>query len=258
MLLCAGHALAAPPERPFADLKEIVSRAKDIRVLRHSWDETTLAVRIEASARADDAWLERLVDVGLRESGRRAESSCAVACRSCPGQLHVDITFKSGRMSYFLSLFMREGLAFLRTNSAAAWSFADSLGPVLDLLREGLPKDALTQEWVATTVPPAPLDADSAAYRGNDVLVSGMPEALTRVAPSYPTRAREKGVSGVVQVQALLTASGLVDRVRVAESVPDLDEAALEAVRQWKFKPATCGGRPVPVWVMVPIRFTIH
>ena len=129
---------------------------------------------------------------------------------------------------------------------------------MLRIVREGLPKDAITQGWIAPSLPPGPLDPDSAAFRDDDVLVTGMPEVLTRMPPRYPEVARTSGVSGVVQVQALVAADGSVARVRVAKSVPLLDEAALEAVRTFKFKPGTCGGRPVPVWVILPVRFTLH
>jgi protein TonB len=43
--------------------------------------------------------------------------------------------------------------------------------------------------------------------------------------------------------------------MRVVRSIPALNGAALEAVRQWRFKPAATGGKPVAAWVSVPISF---
>ena len=256
--LSAVPAFAAAPPEPMPEPRTLAAQAKDVRIERRVWDEKAATVRTAASAVAEAEWLGRLIDVGLRESGRWPDSLCAVACQRCPEQLHVDVTFKVGSKGYFLSLYLREGLAFLRTDSAAGWSFADSIATVLGIVREGLPKDAITQGWIAPSLPPGRLDPDSAAFRDDDVLVTGMPEVLTRTAPPYPAAARNAGISGVVHVQALVAADGSVARVRVAKSVPLLDDAALEAVRKWKFKPATCGGRPVPVWAIMPVRFTLR
>ena len=85
-----------------------------------------------------------------------------------------------------------------------------------------------------------------------------LPEALTRVPPSYPDPAREAGVSGTVMLQALVCACGEVSDIRVAQSVPMLDQAAIDAVRQWVFRPALQGGEAVAVWVHIPIKFSLH
>lgn len=256
--LSAGQPLAAPAPGQFSDLRKNTARAKDVRIELRRWDDQESTERPAASVKATTAWLERLFAAGLTESGRWPDSSCAVACRRCPDQLHVDVTFKSGSRDYFVSLFMREGLAFVRTDSAAAWSIADSRDSVLSLIREALPTDAIAGAWIPSPAPPAPLEPDSAAYREDDVLVTGMPEAIDRPGPNYPSVARESRIQGVVQVRAMVRTDGTVDRVRVAKSVPGLDDAALGAVQRWKFRPATCGGRPVAVWVIVPVRFTLR
>jgi protein TonB len=85
-----------------------------------------------------------------------------------------------------------------------------------------------------------------------------LPEALMRVAPSYPDPAREAGVSGTVMLQALVCACGEVSDIRVVQSIPLLDQASIDAVRQWFFRPALKGGEPVAVWVHIPVKFTLH
>jgi protein TonB len=179
-----------------------------------------------------------------------------VACRRCPDQLHVEVTFGVSPQRYTLSLYLREALAFLRSGSGTAYSFADSLPAVLALLREALPEDAPTQAWRRPAGKLAPLAPDSAWAREDDVLVSTLPEVMTRVEPRYPEVATSMGLGGEVLVDALVATDGTVARTRLARSLTHLNEAALEAVRQWTFKPAACAGRPIQVWVRIPVRFT--
>jgi protein TonB len=81
------------------------------------------------------------------------------------------------------------------------------------------------------------------------------PEAIERVAPVYPDSARAAGIEGTVIVRALVSSEGRVMRVQVMTSVPGLDDAALTAVKQWRFKPATSDGKPRATGVNVPVTF---
>lgn len=253
----AGGAFGAAFRDTLAHPEALAARARDVRVERRHYDATTGVVRTEASAKASREWLQRLMATGLREARRTPASTCVAACRHCPDQLSVDVWFKVDSQPYILTLHMREGLAFLRAVRAEAWSFEDSVGAVLGLVREVMRDDAI-QGWKPPPTPSPGPDVASAAYQDDDVLVTGMPDAQKRVAPAYPAAAREHRVSGVVQVRALVRVDGTVERVAVFHSIPELDQAALDAVRQWTFKPATCGGRPVAVWVIIPVRFTLH
>lgn len=115
-----------------------------------------------------------------------------------------------------------------------------------------------------TTQPPDPGDclADGQAANeapfGSYVYVEELPEAIVKVNPSYPDSAREAGVDGLVLVQAHVCACGEVDSTRVVLSVPMLDAAAVDAVRQWIFKPGLRAGEPVAVWVGIPVKFSLH
>jgi protein TonB len=90
---------------------------------------------------------------------------------------------------------------------------------------------------------------------GDYVYVEELPEAITKVAPIYPEDARKSGITGIVMVQALVRTDGTVGETRVVKSIPALDDAAMGAVKRWRFKPAMAGGHPVAVWVGVPVRF---
>jgi len=101
---------------------------------------------------------------------------------------------------------------------------------------------------------PDPRDSSVTDY----VYVEELPEAIVRVPPSYPDLAREAGVQGTVMVQAFVCACGEVSDTRVVSSIPLLDQAAIDAVRQWWFKPGLSGGEAVAVWVGIPVRFEMH
>ena len=93
---------------------------------------------------------------------------------------------------------------------------------------------------------------------GEYVYVEELPEAVHKVPPEFPDAARKADVSGTVMVQALIGRDGRVKDTRVVESIPALDGAAVAAVRQWEFKPAQAKGKPVSVWVAIPVKFSLH
>jgi protein TonB len=81
------------------------------------------------------------------------------------------------------------------------------------------------------------------------------PIKLTR--PQYPQEAFVKKIEGTVEVEILIDATGRVVRARVVKSIPLLDAAAIETVKQWIFQPAVKAGRPVATMAMAPVTFRI-
>jgi len=75
----------------------------------------------------------------------------------------------------------------------------------------------------------------------------------------YPEVAKENNIQGKVIVRFCVTAKGGVDKVEILKSVdPELDKEAIRVVKTLPaFKPGKQGGKPVPVWFMVPINFTL-
>ncbi len=98
--------------------------------------------------------------------------------------------------------------------------------------------------------PPPPGSPEAA----NDVDV--MPEAITRVPPEYLNPPREVGVDGTVLIRARINAAGTPDSLVILRSIPMLDEAAMTALRQWRFRPAQKAGQPTSAWLEVPIKFS--
>jgi len=85
------------------------------------------------------------------------------------------------------------------------------------------------------------------------------PVLVRRVEPDYPEAARRARIEGVVILDAIITASGDVEDVRVVRSAGALlDSAAGEAVRRWAYRPATLNGRPVRVFLTVTVDFRVH
>ena len=82
---------------------------------------------------------------------------------------------------------------------------------------------------------------------------------LSNPKPQYPLAARRRGDQGTVLVQVLVSADGLAARVRLEKSSghPALDEAAMTAVKSWRFVPAQQGGRAVESPYTVPVVFKL-
>ena len=77
-------------------------------------------------------------------------------------------------------------------------------------------------------------------------------------APVYPEAALRTGIQGRVWLIALVDTSGRVMEANVTHGIPELNDAALEAARDWRFEPRTLRGTPCRFRVLVPILFTLH
>ena len=87
---------------------------------------------------------------------------------------------------------------------------------------------------------------------------SNRPVKVHDVAPQYTDLARDARIQGVVILKTLIDDEGNVADIEVLKSMPmGLSEAAVDAVRQWKFKPAMVDGRPVPTNHNVVVNFQL-
>jgi periplasmic protein TonB len=77
--------------------------------------------------------------------------------------------------------------------------------------------------------------------------------------PRYPEWARRQGVEGVTQLRFEVLSNGRVGRVVVDRPSGhiDFDQAAVSAIKTWRFEPARRGAEPVAVWVRLPVRFSL-
>jgi periplasmic protein TonB len=83
------------------------------------------------------------------------------------------------------------------------------------------------------------------------------PRLVRRVEPAYPELARLSRSEGIIILEATTDVYGRVVAVRVLRSLPLLDEAAIDAVRQWVYEPLVVNGRPRAVTFTVTVRFVL-
>ena len=87
------------------------------------------------------------------------------------------------------------------------------------------------------------------------------PQALREVSPRYTAEAMRAKVQGVVWVEAVVLPDGTVGDTKVVRSLDrnfGLDEEAIKAARQWRFRPGTRFGEPVAVLVTIELTFTLR
>jgi protein TonB len=85
-----------------------------------------------------------------------------------------------------------------------------------------------------------------------------MPAKTKHVAPVYPPIAQSARVQGVVITELVIGEDGKVQDARILRSIPLLDQAAIDAVRQWEFMPTLLNGSPVPVLMTATVQFTLQ
>ena len=130
-------------------------------------------------------------------------------------------------------------------------------------------------------VAPAPVPGSSAPAPGSTTVAlpasapvvaakpsSAAPDGVTRIArpqggyqvrPAYPSAPRQLGIQGTTMLRVHVLPDGRIGDVRVEHSAghPDLDQAAMEAVRRWRFEPARRGADAVAMWVLLPVEFRL-
>jgi len=121
----------------------------------------------------------------------------------------------------------------------------------------GVPEGVIGETTNGLPEPPVPLPPPPAAAPIR--LHSGIqaPSKIHHVAPIYPSIAVAARREGTVILEAILAVDGTVTSLRVLRSVPLLDDAAMEAVRQWRFTPTRLNGQPVAVVMTVTVTFTL-
>ena len=85
-------------------------------------------------------------------------------------------------------------------------------------------------------------------------------KAKTRVDPTYPPASRRAGEEGIVQLRILVDERGTPREVQVSQGsgFARLDQAAIDAVRKWRFVAAISNGQPVTAWTQVAVRFRLQ
>jgi periplasmic protein TonB len=108
---------------------------------------------------------------------------------------------------------------------------------------------------VVVAPPPPPAPAPKLVRVGG---VIREPRKVLHVPPIYPEFARQTRVEGLVTLEAILDATGRVESVKVLSAQPLLEDAAVRAVKQWRYTPTELNGIPVPVLMTITIRFSLE
>ena len=110
----------------------------------------------------------------------------------------------------------------------------------------------ITEAIERVPAPPAPSQSPIRLPAGIEP-----PRKLTHVDPIYPQIAQAARIEGTVILETVIGVDGRVTSVRVLRSIPLLDQAAMDAVKQWSFTPTLLHGTPVPVAMTVTVRFAL-
>jgi TonB family protein len=105
-----------------------------------------------------------------------------------------------------------------------------------------------------TSNPPTPA-APAPVRVGGDIKT---PNKTRHIRAEYPAAAQAARVQGVVIIEVTIDSQGRVSNARILSSIPLLDQAALDAVRQWEYAPTLVNGVAVPVIMTVTVRFSIN
>lgn len=116
---------------------------------------------------------------------------------------------------------------------------------------EGLPRSLFNgTRTVAPTAPPT----IARTFRTSNMLEGSL---IRRVQPSYPQLARSARIQGAVVLFAVISRAGTIDNLRVLSGHPLLVPAAIEAVRQWRYRPYILNSEPIEVETQITVNFIL-
>jgi TonB family protein len=124
---------------------------------------------------------------------------------------------------------------------------------IIRMIPAPIASERTTGDGIGTTM--ARNAADAQRVRVSQTVSQGL--VVKRVYPRYPPEARKEHVQGTVVLMVLISREGDVSEVKLISGDPILAPAAIDAVKQWKYKPYLLDGRPVEVETTVQINFTL-
>jgi TonB family protein len=141
----------------------------------------------------------------------------------------------------------------------ASSSVSSEAPPEVLAQSEPLGGSALNDSLLSTSArgsgPSAPSSSPSAPANGGQLV---QPKLISSPAALYPTEARSAHIQGDVAVDAFIDETGRVTATKVISGPPVLQQAAMNAVRSWKYQPARLDGRPISIHIRVNVRFQIQ
>ena len=137
-------------------------------------------------------------------------------------------------------------------------------GPTVPFGTEGLVTSGVPAGFgdldALSPVPPPPAPAPPPPTVVKPIPVGGRirpPARIASVTPSYPMLAQNARVEGDVTLEAIIGVDGTIQNLRIVHGVQLLNDAALDAVRHWRYTPTLLNGVPVPVVMTVTVSFRL-
>jgi protein TonB len=82
-------------------------------------------------------------------------------------------------------------------------------------------------------------------------------DLLRKIVPTYPPLAKSARIQGTVVLQAMISKAGTIENLRLVSGHPLLAPAAIEAVRQWRYRPYILNNDPVAVETQITVNFSL-
>ena len=125
-------------------------------------------------------------------------------------------------------------------------------------LRLEVPVNAILSTHAAA--PAHPLIASGAQQPHGPIRISGGVAAgqiISKVNPVYPAEAKEQRIQGAVVLRAIIDENGAVQELTFVSGPPELQKSAIDAVKQWVYKPYLLNGNPTPVDTTITVNFSL-
>lgn len=182
---------------------------------------------------------ERAVDDEVLALGCDAEAYVSALARSCETSFHTPAVACMSRLN------LQERMESIMTHhTRRRW-------PAV-IVRGGIAVAVAVTAIAFATFAPAPANADEEKKEVT------RPRPIHRVYAKYPEEAKAKRITGLVTLEVSVDEKGTVADVRVVKPLQaDLDQAAIDAMRQWKFEPATRDGKPVATKLQMTFSFRL-
>jgi TonB family protein len=222
------------------------------------WKDERTYVRLEAAVvRAVDDSVVRYSLFEVRSDGKVVGGLAPSARRLVAGPTELRLTRRGNE----LVAKVRQGDGGWQEAGRASFQAAAAVSVgIAAVNRATSPLRARFSPFQLTTAPGAiGREAASTSAKPGDRVTDfdSPPRVRKQVKPEYPREAFEARIQGTVLVEALVDERGHISKARVVQSVPGLDEAALDAVRKWQFEPAMKNGKPVATIIHIPVAFRI-
>jgi TonB family protein len=139
--------------------------------------------------------------------------------------------------------------------NTAAWRFSIGVIPAMEADSDSTGTQAAIVSSTDSGSPPSSADAPPARISVPSTLTAAA--MITHTTPEYPAAAREKNIQGDVVLHAVIDKEGKISEVQVLAGDDSLAQAALEAVRLWRYKPMLVDGQPAEVDTTITITFSL-